>query len=174
MINLDDTKEFEASLYNYLENKDDIVIVNIGTDKVIGDSVAPLLGTFLKNYSLNWSVYGTLDDPIHAVNLNEKLKIIHKTHPNAFIIGIDACLGNKKDIVPISLRESPVRPGKGVGKDLTEVGDISILARVEEADSETPLTQMPIRLNLIYNMAKQIEQELLKIHNKLYNHKIAV
>ena len=74
-----------------------VVIVCIGTDRSTGDSLGPLIGTLLSEKTLpNFYIYGTLEDPIHAVNLQEKLNYIHSIHENPFIIGIDACLGRVK------------------------------------------------------------------------------
>src|SRR3954447_9090991 len=66
-----------------------IVIVCIGTDRSTGDSLGPLVGTLLEEKNPNsFYVYGTLEDPIHAVNLAEKLKEIKEKHFHPFIIGI--------------------------------------------------------------------------------------
>ena len=51
-----------------------IVFVCIGTDRSTGDSLGPLIGTLLEEKSIHpFHVYGTLDHPIHALNLAEKL-----------------------------------------------------------------------------------------------------
>ena len=68
------------------------IIVCIGTDKCVGDCLGPLVGTFLEEHNFPLPVYGTLKDPIHALNLDKKLEEINKLHPNACIIGIDACI----------------------------------------------------------------------------------
>jgi putative sporulation protein YyaC len=34
-------------------------------------------------------VYGTLSDPVHAVNMKDKLKDIQHLHKNPFIIAVD-------------------------------------------------------------------------------------
>jgi DNA-binding LacI/PurR family transcriptional regulator len=49
-----------------------IVFVCIGTDRSTGDSLGPIVGTLLEEKGLRtFYVYGTLDEPIHAVNLSE-------------------------------------------------------------------------------------------------------
>ncbi|MCD3276703.1 spore protease YyaC [Clostridium botulinum] len=134
----------------------DTVIVNIGTDRCVGDSVAPMLGTMLKDQKFPLTVYGTLDEPIHAINIREKIQKIHIRHPNSMIIGIDACLGNKEDVGKIILRDSPIKPGKGVGKSLPDVGDYSIAIVVDEATTNAPLTRRNIRLSFIRNLAESV------------------
>ncbi|MFL6517277.1 MAG: spore protease YyaC, partial [Bacillus sp. (in: firmicutes)] len=104
-----------------------IVFVCIGTDRSTGDSLGPLVGTLLEEKGIrSFFVYGTLDEPIHAVNLSEKLKEIHAKHDDPFIIGIDACLGRIKNVGVIQLGNGPVKPGAGVNKELPSVGDIHI------------------------------------------------
>lgn len=92
--------------------KIDIVIINIGTDKNIGDSVAPLVGTLLQSYDTNLNVFGTLEEPIHALNLDKNLAEINSKFPNAYIIGIDACLGGSDNIGEIHVRDFQYIQGK--------------------------------------------------------------
>lgn len=134
----------------------DTVIVNIGTDRCIADSVAPMLGTMLKDQKFPLTVYGTLDEPIHALNIHNKIKYIYEKHPNSNIIGIDACLGNKEDVGKIILTDSPIKPGKGVGKSLPDVGAYSIAIVVDEATTNTSLTSRNIRLSFIRNLAESV------------------
>ena len=49
------------------------VVLCIGTDRVTGDSLGPLVGTFLHAYGSDryLSIYGTLDFPVHALNLED-------------------------------------------------------------------------------------------------------
>ena len=53
-----------------------LVILCIGSDRVIGDCLGPLVGhklsSLLKNSGI--SVYGTLKKPVHAKNLDATLK----------------------------------------------------------------------------------------------------
>ena len=74
------------------------VIVCIGTDRAIGDSLGPLVGTMSKNSNYKYPVYGTLDKPIHALNIYESLQSIKKKHPDGNFLAIDACLGSKSNI----------------------------------------------------------------------------
>ncbi len=50
------------------------VVLCIGTDRVTGDSLGPLVGTFLHAYGSDryLSIYGTLDFPVHALNLEDE------------------------------------------------------------------------------------------------------
>ncbi|MFT8320969.1 MAG: spore protease YyaC [Bacillus sp. (in: firmicutes)] len=150
------------SLSNYLPpttSNQPIVFVCIGTDRSTGDSLGPLIGTLLSEKNITpFNVYGTLDDPIHALNLEERLKEIYKLHENPFIIGIDACLGRMKSVGIIQLGDGPVKPGSGVKKELPHVGDIHITGIVNISGFMEFLVLQNTRLSLVLNMAKTISK----------------
>ena len=102
------------------------LIVCIGTDKCIGDALGPLTGTLLEDSLFPLPIFGTLNAPIHALNLDKRLKEISITYPNACIIAIDACLGDASAIGEIHTRDEPIHPGKGVGKALQSLSLIHI------------------------------------------------
>ena len=141
------------------------IIVCIGTDKCIGDCLGPLIGTFLQEKNFNLPVYGTIKDPIHALNLKNKLEEIHLFHPNSYVIGIDACLGDMESIGEIHVRDYPIRPGKGVGKTLPNVGDLSIIGIVDSSKNLDIFTSANIRLNFIFEMAHVISASLIEAFN---------
>ncbi|MBS4196557.1 spore protease YyaC [Lederbergia citri] len=137
--------------------KREIVIVCIGTDRSTGDSLGPLVGTFLKETGLeSFHLYGTLEDPVHAVNLNEKMEMIRQKHFRPFIIGIDACLGRLKNIGMIKVGSGPVKPGAGVKKELPAVGDMHITGIVNVSGHMEFFVLQNTRLNLVMKMAKQM------------------
>lgn len=136
------------------------IIVCIGTDKCIGDCLGPLVGTILKEDNFPLPVYGTLSEPIHALNIDERLNEIKKLHPNAHIIGIDACLGNEEDIGDIRVRNHAISPGKGVGKELPEVGETSIIGIVDTSEYSDLFFSRSIRLSFVMDMAKSISKIL--------------
>lgn len=140
-----------------LTPKQQIVFVCIGTDRSTGDSLGPLVGTLLEEKPIfPFYVYGTLDDPIHAVNLTEKMSEIKERHSNPFIIGIDACLGRLKSVGSIQVADGPVKPGAGVNKNLPEVGDIHITGIVNVSGFMEFFVLQNTRLNLVLKMAKTI------------------
>ena len=68
-----------ASLFSYCIQKDgrifrELVFLCIGSDRITGDSLGPLIGYQLSPYcSRVFHVYGTLDDPVHALNLPDRI-----------------------------------------------------------------------------------------------------
>lgn len=151
------------TLSNFLKDElnTDTIIVCIGTDRCIGDCLGPLIGSMLEEKFFPLPVYGTIANPIHALNLDSKLSDIKLKHPNSKIIGIDACLGPPNKIGEIQVRDYPINPGKGVGKSLSPVGDISIIGIVDSSDIDEPFTSRNIRLNLILEISKVITQGLV-------------
>ncbi|WP_346897161.1 spore protease YyaC [Clostridium sp. UBA7503] len=151
------------TLSNFLKDElnANTIIVCIGTDRCIGDCLGPLIGSMLEEKFFPLPVYGTIANPIHALNLDSKLSDIKLKHPDSKIIGIDACLGPPNKIGQIQVRDYPINPGKGVGKSLSPVGDISIIGIVDSSDIDEPFTSRNIRLNLIWEISKVITQGLV-------------
>lgn len=104
-----------------------LVLLCIGTDRVTGDSLGPLIGYKLSRKFLPlFTIYGTLETPVHAMNLTETLEEIKEKHPDNCIIAIDASLGSRDHLGFVTLKNGSLLPGAGVKKNLTSVGDISI------------------------------------------------
>lgn len=140
-----------------------IVFICIGTDRSTGDSLGPLIGTFLEERRpQSFYIYGTLDEPIHAMNLEEKLKEIKEKHFHPFIIGIDACLGRLKSVGFIEIGDGPVKPGAGVNKELPAVGHIHITGIVNVSGFMEFFVLQNTRLNLVLRMAKTIANGIYK------------
>ncbi|RDI40882.1 spore protease YyaC [Falsibacillus pallidus] len=138
-----------------------IVVACIGTDRSTGDSLGPLIGTLLEEKNpANFFVYGTLEDPIHAVNLAEKLAMIEEKHPNPFVIGIDACLGRMKSVGVIQVGNGPVKPGAGVNKELQAVGNMHITGIVNVSGFMEFFVLQNTRLNLVLKMARTMSEGL--------------
>ncbi|MGL5765265.1 MAG: spore protease YyaC, partial [Sarcina sp.] len=152
-------------LATYLKDYlDDTIIICIGTDKCIGDSLGPLTGTLLKENNCPIPVYGTLENPIHALNLELEVAKIKLKHPTSKIIAIDACIGNSKAIGEIQIRPEGLKPGKGVGKALPIIGDLSIIGIIDTSDITCSFSNRVIRLNFIMEMSKVITYSFLSAY----------
>ncbi|MDX8363258.1 MULTISPECIES: spore protease YyaC [Bacillaceae] len=144
-----------------------IVFVCIGTDRSTGDSLGPLVGSKLEEKNLtHFHVYGTLEDPIHAVNLKDKLIEINNAYRNPFIIGIDACLGKLNSVGYISIGDGPVKPGAGVNKELPAVGDIHMTGIVNVSGFMEFFVLQNTRLHIVMSMAKTIATAINEAHNQ--------
>lgn len=146
-----------------LLNNDDFVVVCIGTDLAIGDSLGPYTGSLLVNDKDNKIiVYGTLDYPITAKETETLTKTIRKIHPNSKILAIDAAVGNREDIGNVKIINAPIKPGLGVNKNLSAVGDISIIGIVSEKNQAVSKIINDTRLSLVVKMAKTIKNSVQK------------
>lgn len=146
-----------AAIFQSLPTYQDIVWVNIGTDRSTGDSLGPLIGSRLLKYSFSdIHLYGNLDQPVHAMNLEETLKQIHETHYNPFIIGVDACLGQASSVGRVQIGHGPLKPGAGVKKELPTVGNIHITGIVNVGGFMEYFVLQNTRLSLVMNMAEVI------------------
>ena len=117
-----------------------VVFLCIGTDRSTGDSLGPLIGSRLEAEEIGGAVViGTLEHPVHAVNLDRTLEHIEEHYPDAIIIAVDAAVGRWDHVGLVTLEKGPLRPGLGVRKELAAVGDISITGIVGGAESGDPL-----------------------------------
>jgi len=155
-------------LGNYIKKiiDDNTVIVCIGTDRCIGDALGPLVGTFLKKSRISIPVYGTLQTPIHAMNLKEEKDKIMRIHRNPKIIAVDACLGEENLIGQIQVRRSPILPGRGIGKSLPSTGNMSIIGIVDKYDTGDFLPIHNIRLSFVMEMAEVIASGIIQENKK--------
>lgn len=134
-----------------------IIILCIGTDRVTGDSLGPMIGYKLKQYThtiyREVKIYGTLESPVHAINLEETIHEIHQNYKDPFIIAIDASLGRMDSIGYLTIGTGSLKPGLGVNKELPEVGDMFITGIVNLNLGTENVTIHNTRLGLIMKMA---------------------
>ncbi|ADG81614.1 sporulation protein YyaC [Thermincola ferriacetica] len=143
-------------LIEMMKGYQEVTILCIGTDRVSGDSLGPLTGTLIKE-EYPWArVFGTLDTPVHALNLEEVTRKIKTMHPSALVIAVDACLGRANNVDNIVLCAEPLKPGIGVDKELAPVGDVSVKGIVNVGGFMPTMVLQSTRLNSVYNMAKII------------------
>lgn len=164
-LHVDDSQHFTKFcdvFYDYLDKNlplfnNQLVIVCIGTDRATGDSLGPLIGYKLNN--LNYAevtVYGNLENPVHAKNLHDTLEDIQVNHPNSFIIAIDACLGSMQNVGCISIGTGSIRPGAGVKKDLPSIGHLYVTGIVNFNSLMNMVILQNTRLSLVMKMADSI------------------
>ncbi len=139
-----------------------IVLVCVGSDLAVGDSLGPLTGSMLKykTQGLNVFLYGTLASPVTAKEIKYLRTFLRETHEGCQIIAIDAAVGEKGDIGLIKLSDKPLLPGAGANKRLGSVGDISIMGIVAEKSLANYSLFNSTRLHLVYTMSEIISDAL--------------
>ncbi|MFD1775493.1 spore protease YyaC [Paenibacillus rhizophilus] len=148
-----------------------IVVVCIGTDRSTGDALGPLVGTALSRFhSPLFSLYGTLDNPVHAVNLEETLNLIEEQYHEPYVIGIDACLGHSASVGSIQVVEGPLRPGAGVNKQLPPVGDIHLTGIVNVGGFMEYFVLQNTRLSLVMRLSEIIASSLFSALKQWHTH----
>ena len=142
------------------DNKDLPVILCIGSDLSVGDSLGPVTGTRLKEKlaGLNCYVYGTLAKPITAHEVKYMNDFLKSTHPDSPVIAVDAAVGNAGDIGLIKVAKRAIKPGSGANKKLNKVGDVSIMGIIAERSVFNYSLFSATRLNIIYKMAEIISE----------------
>ncbi|MCR5702890.1 MAG: spore protease YyaC [Lachnospiraceae bacterium] len=140
-------------LHRHNTDTDNVVILCIGTDRATGDCLGPLVGNHLKKERPDISVFGTLERPVHALNLEETLETIHEQFDKPFIIAIDASLGVPEHIGYATVCSKPLLPGKGVNKKLPAIGNLSITGIVNVAGFPNSVLLQSTRLHTVMTLA---------------------
>ena len=124
-----------------------IVAMCIGTDRSTGDSLGPLVGDMLVKYKISGvHVYGTLEYPVHARNLEETLLKAFALHPEAYLVA--------------------VKPGAGLKKELPAVGNMHITGVVNTGGFMDFLVLQSTRLSVVMKMADIIARGLHMAFNE--------
>lgn len=117
---------FVKELKSKIDNNDKkILVMCIGSNKIIGDSFGPLVGTNLNkllkdNNKVN--VLGNMENPINAKNIGQYIYNIK----NCYVIAIDSAIAEKEFVGEVFVNKDKMTLGKGVEKNILQIGDISI------------------------------------------------
>ncbi|MFQ9510432.1 MAG: spore protease YyaC [Lachnospiraceae bacterium] len=137
----------------------------IGSDRVTGDSLGPLIGYKLEKFHLpNSFVLGTLKNPVHAGNLHSVLEEIPLFYDEPLVIAIDASIGRRDHIGYITLGNHSIKPGLGVNKKLPDVGNISITGIVGSDSQSDAMILQNTRLSLVMSMADCICNGIIRFY----------
>lgn len=131
------------------------VFLCIGTSKVPGDSLGPIVGSYLKE-NTNLEVFGTLRENICEKNKIEELKI--KLSEKCIVV-IDSAISDYNNLGKIFVSSNQAKIGAGLRYNKGKVGTISIKGVVAENKTtsfENFCNLNIIDLNFIKDMAKII------------------
>ncbi len=139
-----------------------ILFLCIGSDRITGDCLGPLVGHQLSMCPLgDCAVLGTLSYPVHAGNLSQVMETIRRDYPDHFVIAIDAALDRQETIGQIYLHDHPLSPGAGVQKYLPPAGEISITGVVAPLEPFSAAMLSETRLSVVMQMADCIVEGIL-------------
>ena len=130
-------------------------ILCVGTPKLIGDAIGPLVGTMLEGLDLplDIRIIGTLRDPVTSKNYNKRLK---EVRPGKHLVVIDAAVGSKYP--SIEFIEGPLQPGSALTSKLQPIGDSAVKCYTGRDLRHF----MSCDLNIIYTMARHVVDSLVK------------
>ena len=136
----------------------DVVFACIGTDRSTGDALGPLVGQRLLRLGFPASsVIGTLEEPLHALNLRDRLAPVMERPDRPLVVAVDAALGPSAGVGTVHLRGGGLLPGQGVGKDLPQVGELSVTATVNiQAGAMDVQILQSTRLFVVQELAEMI------------------
>lgn len=132
------------------------VVLCLGTDKDISDSLGPITGHFLSSdQAFCCPVFGTLSKPVHNENLLFNLDIIRHQYPKHSLLVIDAAMGKKENFGEIVLIGADESFFNIRSNQMIRAGDLTILGLSDYEDSHVNWLNS-VRLNTVYKMAEMI------------------
>ena len=135
--------------------KSKIVIMCVGTDKVLFDCFGALVGSLLKNTNINAYVYGQVGKSINSKNIKSVYDIIKVLHPDSYIIVVDCCPATSfHNIGQTKIFDSPCKCVQGK----YSIGNACVLCSTFFASQD----------NIQYANIFQIMRYAVKIKNFLY------
>ncbi|NMB25940.1 MAG: spore protease YyaC [Firmicutes bacterium] len=143
-----------------------LVILCIGTDRSTGDCLGPLVGSKLVTLGAlppTVQLFGTLDEPVHAGNLDDYLGMLRRDYQQSYVLALDACLGKCENVGYITIKDGPLKPGTGVNKNLTEVGASHIVGVVNVGGFMEYFVLQNTRLSLVMRMADAIAEAIAEM-----------
>lgn len=142
----------------------------LGTDRVIGDSLGPIIGTKLKEYIKqnnieDINIIGSLEEPLNSLNYN-KVKDI-----KGYKILIDSAISNEYKIGSIIIEKNSKILKQIINEDKMINSDIVIKYIISEDLKNKNLNFIKlqnIKLSYIYKAANDISKSLINVIKK-YN-----
>lgn len=142
-------------------NHPNLVFCCIGTDRSTGDALGPLVGSkLIDKYDFPYKIIGTLEQPLHALNLQEHIHSLYQLSPAPYIVAIDACLSSESNVGYIFTENGPIYPGKAFNKNLPPVGHFSIKAVVNIGGFIENTVLQNTRLFVTQQMSKTISEAI--------------
>lgn len=138
-----------------------VVVVCVGTDRSTGDAFGPIVGSKLQSMHQvrGLTIFGNLNDPVHAVNLASVLAQIQEAYASPpFIVAVDACLGKFDHVGHIILEKGPLRPGAGVKKSLPVFGDYTLTGVVNVCGFMEYFVLQNTRLGIVMRMTDVVAE----------------
>lgn len=157
--NSNDQKNEIINLSNQLKNiiNKDTVFVCVGTDKIIFDSIGPLVGHIIKQRFPNITLYGDLKNTLNGTNISTKIQEIKTKHKNNTILAIDATIANNH-IGCANLYNEPISPGYSQNGT---IGDYKLIGIIDSPDNPD-IYRKNISLYNVFLLVDLISKSIIK------------
>lgn len=159
------------NVINYNNANKEILFLCIGTNRIIGDSFGPVVGSVLKKYyhkSQKIKILGDLNNVVTYCNINEILEKEKKE--NELIIVLDSALSTFNNIGKVFIQNRGLRYAECLKKKNKLIGDISIKAVVgENANSCAQNYKNLINASYekMYEMCNIVSSGIIDVMNKI-------
>ena len=138
----------------------DVLFLCIGSEKISGDAVGPIVGSLLRDkYKLPYPVIGTEEHPVNGINFKEYQKVIKDRFPFHRIIAIDSAVGD--ELWTLKIKEGGVRAGGALKPDGEKFGDIGILAVVGSKEGNVMHNLLSAPYDKVYAIAARIAKMIV-------------
>lgn len=146
--------------------KKTLIFLCIGSDRATGDCFGPLVGETLSqklpHRISRLAVYGSLKNPVHALNLEKTIQQIYHKYSKPYIVAIDASLGIPQHIGYVSLGKGPLLPGIGVKKTLPCIGEVAITGIVNTSGNRCHAILQTTKLSTVVELADFVSTGILR------------
>lgn len=143
--------------YNYFINCDklykisqerEVVFLCVGNPKLWYDSFGPMFGCLLRYLELDKFIYGNVNAPITAKNLEHYVESIYKFHTKPYIVVIDTALSKASEMT-VKMNEGSIKCAI-LSDNPVDVGDMYISFCINNEAIKDP--------NNYYKMLSYIKQ----------------
>lgn len=140
----------------------EVVIMCVGTDKVAGDSLGPMVGTMLEETDkLEVVIKGTLEKPIHMINIKGEVEKIKKEYKDPYIVVVKSVLGESENIGKVCKGKGATTFPEEVGREY-KVGDMYLLGIVNIGGYREKEMMQTTSIHTVYSMAREIVNHIEK------------
>ena len=85
--------------------------------------MGPLIGYKLRKMEVSGaSVFGTLERPVHAMNLEDYVRVIQSCYHDCLVVAVDASVGNREHIGYLSSWKGALKPDSASARSFRQWG----------------------------------------------------
>ena len=142
----------------------DLIFICIGTKKIVGDTLGPIVGEILKRNvkDRRIKIIGDLTNNITAKNVFQNFKNIETKYINPYIISIDSALSNTIEPGNVFIIKKGLIPGSALNKRSIAIGNISIKGIVGKDEKNLIKNYYNLK-NVDYKLILKFSKNISKI-----------